>query len=128
MMFRDVTTVLNERKHFKIVIRSVPETMISDLAVHGDRLYSESRDGTIREWALGAWAALRTLEAYARGERQAPYCLAVIGSKLVSGSGGRGIPAELGHAEAQRCVVRAWDLGTLECTSTLPLEEGRCGA
>jgi hypothetical protein len=27
MMFCDVTTVLNERKHFKMVIRSVPESV-----------------------------------------------------------------------------------------------------
>jgi hypothetical protein len=28
MMFRDVTTVLNERKHLKMVIRSVPDSVI----------------------------------------------------------------------------------------------------
>ncbi len=33
------------------------------LVVHGDGLLSASDDGTIRAWALGKWAALRTVEA-----------------------------------------------------------------
>ena len=87
-----------------------------DLAVHGDRLFSASYDGTIREWALGTWAAVRTVEAYGREGRQVPYCLAVSGSKLISGSAGRG--------STEQCEVRVWDLGTLECEHTLPQPAG----
>jgi WD40 repeat protein len=84
-----------------------------------DRLFSASRDGTIREWALGTWAAVRTVEAYGREERQVPYCLAVSGSKLISGSADRGDPDE-----EQQYEVRVWDLGTLECEHTLPQPAG----
>jgi F-box/WD-40 domain protein 7 len=90
------------------------EEAVSGLAVHGDRLYSATYDGTIREWALGTWAALRTVEVYARAARQVPYCLAVSGSKLISGSADRG-----GADAAQQFEVRVWDLGTLECEHTL---------
>jgi WD40 repeat protein len=78
------------------------------LVVHGDRLLSASRDGTIRAWALGTWAGLRTVEAYGREERRFPICLAVSGSKLVSGSAGRG--------EAE---VRVWGLAELDLQQTL---------
>ncbi len=37
---------------------------VTALAVHGDRLLSASYDGTIRAWAVGTWAVLRTVEAY----------------------------------------------------------------
>ncbi len=58
-------------------------------------------------------------EAYEQEGRQIPRCLAVIGSKLISGS------ADNGDAdEAQRYEVRAWDLGTLECEHTLPQAAG----
>ena len=89
------------------------------LAVHGDRLFSSSRDGTIREWALGTWAAVRTVEACGREGRQYPRCLAVSGSKLVSGSVDRGVADE-----AEQYEVRVWDLGTLECEHTLPQPAG----
>ena len=82
------------------------------LVVHGDRLLSASDDGTIREWALEARAALRTVEAYEG--KGFPYCLAVSGSKLISGSATQG-----GAVEAERFEVRVWDLGTLECEHTL---------
>ena len=95
------------------------EDAVWGLAVHGDRLFSASRDGTIREWALGTWAAVRTVEAYGQEERQFPFCLAVSGSKLISGSAGRGAPDE-----AQQYEVRVWDLGTLECEHTLPQPGG----
>ena len=88
------------------------DAAVTSLAVHGDRLFSASRDGTIREWALGTWAAVRTVEAYGREERQVPVCLAVSGSKLISGSAGRG-------GDAQQYEVRVWDLGTLQCEHTL---------
>ena len=89
------------------------------LAAHGDRLWSASADGRIREWAVGTWEALRTVEAYARGARQVPYCLAVSGCKLISGSADR--------ADAEEDVqyeVRVWDVGTLECEHTLPQPAG----
>ena len=37
---------------------------VEGLVVHGDRLLSASGDGTIREWAVGTWAALRTVEVF----------------------------------------------------------------
>jgi WD40 repeat protein len=81
------------------------------LVVHGDRLLSASRDGTIRAWALGTWAGLRTVEAYGREERRFPICLAVSGSKLVSGSAGFGVR---GQGE-----VRVWGLAELDLQQTL---------
>jgi hypothetical protein len=36
---------------------------VQALVVLWDRLYSASEDGTIREWAAGSWAALRTVPA-----------------------------------------------------------------
>jgi WD40 repeat protein len=95
------------------------EGAVWSLAVHGDRLFSASEDGTIREWALGTWAAVRTVEAYGRGGRQVPYCLAVSGSKLISGSAYRAIADQ-----AQQYEVRVWDLGTLESEDTLPQPAG----
>ena len=80
---------------------------------------SASHNGTIREWALGTWAALRTVDAYERGGRQVPYCLTVTGSKLICGSA-EGDDAE----EDQQYEVRVWDLGTLECEHTLPQPGG----
>jgi hypothetical protein len=43
------------------------------LAVNGDWLFSASEDGTIRAWALGTWAALRTVKAYQRGAGHAAW-------------------------------------------------------
>ena len=91
---------------------------VCGLAVHGDRLFSASRDGTIREWAMGTWAAVRTVEAYERGGAQYPRCLAVSGSKLISGS------TERGRDEERQYEVRVWDLGTLEWEHTLPQPAG----
>ena len=87
---------------------------VTGLAVHGDRLFSASSDGTIWVWALGTWAALRTMEAYGRGTRQYPRCLAVSGSQLVSGSWGYGAQRE----------VRVWSLKTLDLQQTLPQPAG----
>ena len=95
------------------------EGSVCGLAVHGDRLLSASWDGTIREWALGTWAALRTVVAYEQEGRQYPCCLAVSGSKLISGSGDN-----RDADEAERFEVRVWDLGTLECEHTLPQAAG----
>ncbi len=91
------------------------EDAVWGLAVNKDRLFSTSRDSTIREWALGTWAAVRTVEAYGREEQQAPCCLAVSGSKLISGSMDRGAADETHDYE-----VLVWDLETLECKRTLP--------
>ncbi len=74
------------------------------------RMCSASFDGTIRVWsragALGTWAGLRTVEACGRGTY--PFCLAVRGSKLVSGSAGRG-----------QAEVRVWGLAELDLQQTL---------
>jgi WD40 repeat protein len=93
------------------------DEVVWSLVVHGDRLFSASSDGTIWEWALGTWAAVRkvTVESYGLEEQQVPYCLAVSGSKLISGSADHGGDA----VEAQQYEVRVWDLGTLECEHTL---------
>jgi WD40 repeat protein len=88
---------------------------VTALVVHGDRLLSASQDGTIRAWDVGTWAGLLTVEAYEQGTGSSwhfPECLAVSGSKLVSGSTGAG------H-ELQR-EVRVWGLEELELQQTLP--------
>ena len=83
------------------------------LAGHGGRLFGASRECAIRLWELrGAWAALRTVQAYGRRARQHPLSLAVSGSQLVSGSAGVAWEA------------RAWDLATLELQHTLPQPAG----
>ncbi len=113
------------------------------LAVHGDRLFSASFDGTILEWALGMWAPVRTVEVYelvgvpadslgvrygyidadTRTGQQIPYSLAVCGSNLIGGSAPN---QDRFHIETDetpapwRCEVRVWDLETLECKHTLP--------
>ena len=46
-------------------------------------------------------------------------CLAVSGSKLISGSADRGFPNK-----TQQYEVRVWDLGTLECEHILPQPAG----
>ena len=84
------------------------EGTVCALAVHGDRLASASGDGTLRVWAVGTWEALLTL-AEAHGPGQHPRCLAVSGSRLVSGS----------LAVDARREVRVWNLATLECEYTL---------
>ena len=86
------------------------------LVVQGDRLLSASHDGTIRAWAVGTWAGLRTVEAWGQGTGQWPGCLAVSGSKLVSGSAGRGLGSQ--------GEVRVWGLEELELQQTLPQPAG----
>jgi hypothetical protein len=88
------------------------------LVVHGDRLLSASSDGTIRAWAVGTWAGLRTVEAYGRETRSYPCCLAVSGSKLVSGSWA---PAP------SKAEVRVWGLAELDLQQTLPQPAGSDG-
>ncbi len=85
------------------------------LAVHGDRLFSASFDGTIRVWAFGTWAALRTVEAYGRGTELHARCLAVSGSRLVSGS-------YFSCSSGLLCAgMQAWDLESLDLLHTLQL-------
>jgi WD40 repeat protein len=86
------------------------------LVAHGDRLLSASEDGTIRAWAVGTWAGLRTVEVWGQGTGQYPRCLAVSGSKLVSGSAGDGSDS--------RSEVRVWGLAELELQQTLPQPAG----
>jgi WD40 repeat protein len=83
------------------------------LTVHGDRLFSASKDRTIRVWACGTWAALRTVEVHGRGTDQYPRCLAVSGSQLVSGSVAVG-------CKGLRGEVRVWSLGSLDLLRSLP--------
>ena len=83
------------------------------LAVHRDRLFSASRDGTIREWELGTGALLQTVQVYEPGDDTLNLrCLAISGSKLLSGSWGRGIKGEM----------RVWGLKDwgLDLQQTLP--------
>ena len=89
---------------------------VFELVAHGDRLLSASKDGTIRAWAVGTWAGLRTVEACGQGTGQWPRCLAVSGTKLVSGSAG-------GGSGSQR-EVRVWGLEELELQHTLPQPAG----
>ena len=47
------------------------------LLVHGERLFSASRDGSILAWAVGTWAAMASVEAYdVVASGQYPGCLA----------------------------------------------------
>ena len=85
------------------------------LLVHGRRLFSASKDGTIRAWAAGTWAALARVEAHgAAASRMYPRCLAASGPKLISGSAAGG-----GPDEGRRHEVRVWDADTLACEHTL---------
>ncbi len=83
---------------------------VTALVVHGDRLLSASGDGTIRAWDVRTWAVLRTAEAYKGGTGLHLRCLAVSGSKLVSGSW------EIGGSQAE---VRVWGLEELDLQQTL---------
>jgi uncharacterized protein YajQ (UPF0234 family) len=89
---------------------------VSALVVHGDRLLSASQGGTIRAWAVRTWAGLWTVEAWGQGTGQYPVCLAVSGSKLVSGLEG-------GDWDSQK-EVRVWGLEELELQQTLPQPAG----
>ena len=85
------------------------------LAVMGERLFSASIDGTIRVWTVGTWAAVTSVEAYdADGSGQVPWCLAVDGPKLISGSAA---PVDV-DKEAQY-EVRVWDPATMVCEHTV---------
>ncbi len=79
------------------------------LVAHRDRLFSASRDGTIRVWTQGTWAPLRTVEVYGGETGLYPSCLVVSGSQLVSGS-----------ASGLRPEVLVWGLETLELQHRLP--------
>ena len=87
---------------------------VMGLAVHGDRLFSASDDGTIRAWALRKWVALQTVEMYGRWTKQYPWCLAVCGSRLISGS----------RASGEQGELLVWGLATLDLQHTLPQPAG----
>jgi WD40 repeat protein len=92
---------------------------VNALVVHRDQLLSASDDGTIRTWAVGTWAPLRTVDTWGAGEgspQHLPMCMAVCGSRIVSGSWGRPYDHKL--------AVRVWDLHTLEHLHTLHLRKG----
>ena len=80
--------------------------------VMGERLFSASEDGTIRVWTVGTWAAVTSVEAYDTG--QVPWCLAVDGPKLISGSADYGVADEEVQYE-----VRVWDPATMACEHTV---------
>ena len=85
---------------------------VCGLLVHGERLFSASRDGSIRAWAVGTWAAVARVEAYDVGASgQWPRCLAASGSKLISGSWGTSNDIEY--------EVRVWDVDSLTCEHTV---------
>jgi WD40 repeat protein len=108
--------------------------VVSALLVHGDRLYSTGLDGTIRAWACGTWAGLRTVEATGGhaggggGPGQFSCSLVASGGRRVSGSrrdedgdsdeaaGGRGV-----------CEVRVWELETLGLQHVVAAGRVRCG-
>ncbi len=69
----------------------------------------------IRVWALGTWAVLQILEAYQRGTGPFTACLAVRGSKLVSGSAANYGQRELG----------IWGLEALDLQHTLLQPSGK---
>jgi F-box/WD-40 domain protein 7 len=97
------------------------------LAVHGDRLLSAAGDGTIRVWALGGtWATLRTVEAGGGGAEQRIQCLAVSGSKLVSGSGSSesGGPLAQVDSESAGGQITVWGLAELDPRQALPQPGG----
>ena len=85
------------------------------MVVMGERLFSASRDGTIRVWTVGTWAAVTSVEAYdVDGSAQLPLCLAVDGRKLISGSAAPG-----GAEEEVQYEVRVWDPATMTCEHTV---------
>ena len=83
--------------------------------VMGERLFSASTDRTIRVWTVGTWAAVTSVEAYdVDGSGQFPWCLAVDGCKLISGS------EALGDADEEvQYEVRVWDPATMACEHTV---------
>ena len=87
---------------------------VSALVVMGERLFSASWDGTIRVWTVGTWAAVTSVEAYVDGSRQYARCLAVVGCKLISGSG-----ASVVVDKEVQYEVRVWDPATMACEHTV---------
>ena len=86
------------------------------LVVMGERLFSASMDGTIRVWTVGTWAAVTSVEVYDVGRLgQFPWCLAVDGRKLISGSAVLGVAEE----EDVQYEVRVWDPATMACEHTV---------
>ena len=88
---------------------------VSALVVMGERLFSASGDGTIRVWTVGTWAAVTSVEAYdVSRPGQIPWCLAVDGRKLISGSA-----ASCDVDEDVQYEVRVWDPSTMACEHTV---------
>ena len=85
------------------------------LVVHGDRdrLFSGSADGTIREWALGTWVALRSVELGTRIlNRPDIMSLVMIGSKLISTS-----KCTLGDSSGE---LQVWGLWSMKRECSVP--------
>ena len=82
------------------------------LVVNKNRLLSASDDRTIRLWALGTWEGLQTVQAYAEDTGMYPFCLAVFGSKLLSGS-------KCTDDEEHVLALQVWGLAELDLQQTL---------
>ena len=96
------------------------EGTVCALVVEGRRLYSSSKDKTIRMWDAGTWAEWRSVAVYDANEAgQCPACLLTSGSKLISGSA-----YAFPYDDSAEQVVRVWDLDTLACEHTVRQEPG----
>jgi hypothetical protein len=95
---------------------------VTALLLYGDRLFSASQDGTIRAWALGTWAMLLTVQAHEEGTTLFPLCLAVSGSRLVSGSLGPNDECYLvdDGASCPYEWLRVWGLEELDLQVMVP--------
>jgi WD40 repeat protein len=77
-----------------------------------DRLFTASRNGRLHSWARGTFASLRSVQAYDANSAMHISCLAMSGSRLVSGSSFEGTANAV-------CEVRVWDAETLACEHVL---------
>jgi WD40 repeat protein len=85
------------------------------LAVRGDRLFTSSLDGEVREWAAGTWTALRRVQMYPGDFERRSLCLAVSGSKLVSGAddGSEVLVLDLETLDCERALAQPAGVGSL---------------
>jgi hypothetical protein len=60
--------------------------VVNAMVVEGNRLFSASVDGSVREWKLDEGTCLKTVQVYPQQSSHYVWCLAVSGSKLLCGS------------------------------------------